>query len=110
MAQKPVVTILDNGKLMKYMTLDEDDKLTPFFKVKKTCEKGKWFMNEPPETVDLFQEGPKHKGKYVLSAEVQDIMDDEEYTKTLTDGAWLYVMDTSDLYMWDAEEKQWYLQ
>ena len=110
MSSKPVVTVLDHGKLLKYMTLNEDDELVPFYQIKKTETQGKWFPMEPPKAIDLFQPGPVHKGKYVLSAELQDIMDDEEYTKTLTDGAWLYVMDTSDLYMWDGEEQQWYLQ
>ena len=110
MANKPIVTMLDHGKLLKYMTLDENDKITPYFKVKKTSIPGKWYPMEPPEIKDLFKPGPIHKGKYCTSAELQDIMDDEEYTKTLTDGAWIYVTDTSDLYMWDIDDQQWYLQ
>jgi len=42
-----VVTMLDNGKLLKYMKL-ENGELKPFFEVKKTEMKGKCELSEEP--------------------------------------------------------------
>lgn len=43
-----VVTILDNGKLLKPQTLEEG-KLVPFFKTKNTNESGVCELSEEPE-------------------------------------------------------------
>lgn len=43
-----VITVLDNGKLLKPQTL-EDGELTPFFKIKKTETQGKCKLGEESE-------------------------------------------------------------
>ena len=45
---KTVITILDNGKLLKPQTL-EDGELTPLFKIKKTEIQGKCKFEEESE-------------------------------------------------------------
>ena len=43
-----VITVLDNGKLLKPQTL-EDGELTPFFKIKETETQGKCKVGEESE-------------------------------------------------------------
>ena len=43
-----VITVLDNGKLLKPQTL-EDEELTPYFKIKKTEIQGKCKLGEESE-------------------------------------------------------------
>ena len=61
-----VITVLDNGKLLKPQTL-EDGELTPFFKIKKTEIQGKCKLEEESEDfTNLARKIPPFRVDYEL--------------------------------------------
>ena len=58
-----VITVLDNGKLLKPQTLEEGE-LTPFFKVKKTETQGKCKLEEESEDFTNLANNFESKEEY----------------------------------------------